>query len=62
LPVYNEANGILKLYNELSAVSFNFELLKIVYDFDGDSTEPYIKMLTEKDPRVVGKKTNLEKE
>jgi hypothetical protein len=56
VPIYNEGDNVLRLYNELLASQASFDSLCFIYDFDGDSTLPYIAQLSSKDPRVVADK------
>lgn len=53
VPVYNEGENILNFYSEIISANFKFDLLKFVYDYDGDTTLPYLKQLAEKDSRIV---------
>ncbi|MBP9837303.1 MAG: glycosyltransferase [Proteobacteria bacterium] len=56
VPIYNEGENVLKLYQELVAAKVEFDELKFVYDYDGDSTLPFIAELQQKDGRVVADK------
>jgi glycosyltransferase involved in cell wall biosynthesis len=58
-PVYNEGDSICTLYNSLIENKVHFDELYFVYDFDGDTTVPFIKKLAEKDSRVRGHKNDL---
>ncbi|HMO17196.1 MAG TPA: glycosyltransferase family 2 protein [Oligoflexia bacterium] len=61
-PVYNEGDAVLKLYSELVDVNnIHFDRLTFVYDFDGDTTLPFIKSLCEKDTRVRAEKNTFGK-
>jgi dolichol-phosphate mannosyltransferase len=60
-PVYNEGPQIMTLYEGLIANEVPFDMLTFVYDFDGDTTIPYIKELSERDSRVRGEKNNFGK-
>ena len=42
VPVYNESNSILKLFNEIQAEIKTEKRVLIVYDFDEDSTVPVV--------------------
>ncbi len=56
VPIYNEGENVLTLYKQLEDDAIAFDSLKFVYDFDGDSTLPFIAQLNAKDPRVIGEK------
>jgi dolichol-phosphate mannosyltransferase len=58
-PVYNEGNSICTLYDSLIENKIQFDELYFVYDFDGDTTIPFIKKLSELDSRVRGEKNNI---
>jgi hypothetical protein len=44
-PVYNEGSSICTLYESLIEKKIHFDELYFVYDFDGDTTVPFIKKL-----------------
>ncbi|MCB0324295.1 MAG: glycosyltransferase [Bdellovibrionales bacterium] len=56
VPIYNEGANVTRLYERLIAEGISFDLLTFVYDFDGDTSLPFIAELTERDPRVVADK------
>ena len=43
VPVYNEADGILRLFDEISREIHTEKRVLIIYDFDEDSTVPVVK-------------------
>jgi dolichol-phosphate mannosyltransferase len=53
VPVYNEGDGILALHAGLQAAGCAYDELAFVYDFDEDTTVPFIRKLAAGDPRVV---------
>lgn len=59
VPIYNEGEGVLRLYDEFVNAAVPFDSLKFVYDFDGDSTLPFIAQLHERDPRIFGEKNQF---
>lgn len=60
-PIYNEGDNVLKLYHSLREEAVPFDSLKFVYDFDGDTTLPFIAELTVKDSRVSAEKNTYGK-
>lgn len=56
VPVYNEGENILNFYSEIKGANFAFDSLKFVYDFDGDTTIPFLRKLSIEDPRIVADK------
>lgn len=56
VPIYNEGENVVRLYRELKEARVEFDSLKFVYDFDGDTTLPFIAQLTAEDPRVSADK------
>lgn len=43
VPVYNEADGILKLFNEIQKEIKGEKRVLVVYDFEGDTTVPVVR-------------------
>lgn len=63
VPVYNEGANVLLVYDKMllsipSPISWR---IRFVYDFDEDTTLPFIRTLSEKDPRVSGVKQTFGK-
>jgi dolichol-phosphate mannosyltransferase len=58
VPVYNEGAGIRDLFVALCASGAPFHDLAFVYDFDEDTTVPYIRELAARDTRVRGLKND----
>lgn len=56
VPVYNEGQGVVRLYDNLLAAGVTFDQIKFVYDFDADTSVPFINQLNERDARVIGDK------
>jgi len=56
VPIYNEGENVVRLYDSLVSESVPFDVLKFVYDFDQDTTLPYVAKLAEGDPRVLAEK------
>lgn len=52
VPVYNEGAGVRDLYAALRASGAPFDDLAFVYDFDEDTTLPFIRELAQGDSRV----------
>ncbi len=52
VPIYNEGENVVRLHGQLLATNIPFDSLCFVYDFDGDTTLPFIAQLHEKDERV----------
>lgn len=48
IPVYNEADGILKLFNEIQNKIKEEKRVLVVYDFEGDTTVPVVRENAEK--------------
>jgi dolichol-phosphate mannosyltransferase len=61
MPVYNEGANILKTYENLKAAlpeDFSWKCFAI-YDFDNDTSIPYLQTLQKQDSRVIPLKQNL---
>lgn len=56
VPVYNEGENILNFYSEIKNANVPFDSLKFVYDFDGDTTLPFLRKLSVEDARIVAEK------
>ena len=61
VPVYEEGEGILRLYAELREHGIPYDSLKFVYDFDEDQTVPVIRELQAQDDRVIGELNEFER-
>lgn len=59
VPVYNEGDGILQLYDSLVKAGVEFDSLKFIYDFDADTTVPFIAKLHDQDERVGGERNDF---
>jgi hypothetical protein len=53
VPVYDEGDGILALHSGLQAAAVPYDELAFVYDFDEDTTLPFILELAGRDARVI---------
>ncbi len=58
-PVYNEGENVAHLYAKLEKESIEFDTLTFVYDFDEDSTLPFIERIAEDDTRVRADKNQF---
>lgn len=61
LPVYNEGANVLKTYEHIKAAlpeDFSWKCFAI-YDFDEDTSIPYLKSLQQQDARIMPLKQNL---
>jgi dolichol-phosphate mannosyltransferase len=56
VPVYNEGDGALRIHDGLQAAGVAYDDLCFVYDFDEDTTLPFIRELARRDARVRGEK------
>ncbi|MFN8392659.1 MAG: glycosyltransferase [Bdellovibrionota bacterium] len=56
VPIYNEGENVCRLYRDLVAEGIEFDTLRFVYDFDGDTTLPYIAKMHADDTRVTADK------
>ena len=56
VPIYNEGDNVLRLAQELRAANVSFDSLRFVYDFDGDTTLPFIAQLRSQDERISADK------
>ena len=56
VPIYNEGENVQILYRRLAEDGVTFDSLKYVYDFDGDTSLPYIAELAREDSRVRAEK------
>lgn len=59
VPVYNEGENVLELYSGLVQDEVPFDSLRFIYDFDEDTTLPFIEKLQSGDPRVSAVKNTL---
>lgn len=59
VPVYNEGENVIHLYEALNVDGIKFDLLRFIYDFDEDTSLPFIKQLAEKDRRVIADKNEI---
>lgn len=58
-PVYNEGNAVLTFYENLKKEEVHFDELFFVYDFDQDTTLPFIAELQNRDKRVYALKNSI---
>ena len=56
MPVYNEGENVLTLYHRLVASNVSYDSLKFIYDFDTDSSLPFVAKIHAQDSRVVAEK------
>jgi glycosyltransferase involved in cell wall biosynthesis len=56
VPVYNEADNVSRLYERLRQEGVDFDSLKFVYDFDEDTSLPFIEELRVRDERVLAER------
>jgi hypothetical protein len=56
VPIYDEGENILRLYERLSLDDVPFQSLRFVYDKDDDTSLPFIAELQARDPRVAATK------
>jgi len=56
VPIYNEGDNVVRLADELRSAGVAFDSLRFVYDFDGDTTLPFIAQLRSKDDRITADK------
>lgn len=61
VPIYNEGENVLRLYDNLCAINFAFDELKFVYDYEEDTTLPYLAELSARNKKVVYEKNELGK-
>ena len=59
VPVYNEGEGIVRLYNSLLEEGVEFDSMLVVYDMLGDTTVPFIEKLAKKDSRVSASQNEI---
>jgi len=59
VPIYNEGENVIRLYEGLKNDGVEYDLLKFVYDFDQDNTLPFIARLAGSDPRVIAEKNQF---
>ena len=59
VPVYNEAENVLVLYQALRHCEAAFDSLTFIYDLDEDTSFPFITELMRLDPRVSASKNCL---
>jgi dolichol-phosphate mannosyltransferase len=56
VPIYDEGENVLSLYEQLRADDVRFDSLRFVYDHDADTSLPFLKQLAADDPRVEAMK------
>ena len=56
VPVYNEGENVSKLYQRLQTDCVEFDSLKFVYDFDEDTSLPFIENVHANDGRAFAEK------
>lgn len=61
VPIYNEGENVRFLYDNLVAEEAPFDTLKFIYDIDTDTSLPFIKEISQKDPRVIAEKNEYGK-
>lgn len=59
VPVYNEGEGVITLYRKLQAEDVPFDSLRFIFDFDEDTSVPFIRRLAAEDPRVQADKNRF---
>jgi dolichol-phosphate mannosyltransferase len=59
VPVYNEGENVTKLYRELLHTEVPFDSLTFIYDFDGESSLPFIERMSCSDQRVRADKNEF---
>jgi glycosyltransferase involved in cell wall biosynthesis len=52
VPVYNEGDNVVQLYELLRSENVRFDRLRFVYDQDSDTSLPFVKKLAADDSRV----------
>jgi dolichol-phosphate mannosyltransferase len=52
VPVYNEGDGVFRVHEGILASGAGWDELAFVYDFDEDTTLPFIRVLAASDPRI----------
>jgi len=56
VPVYNEGENVVRLYELLRAEAVPFDRLRFVYDHDADTSLPFVEKLAAEDSRVAAVK------
>lgn len=56
VPIYNEGENVVRLVDDLKSAGIAFDSLKFVYDFDGDTTLPFIERLRAENERICAEK------
>jgi dolichol-phosphate mannosyltransferase len=59
VPIFNEGENVVLLYNELQKFAIPFTSARFVYDLDSDTSLPFLAKLHEQDSRVVAYKNQL---
>jgi dolichol-phosphate mannosyltransferase len=59
IPVYNEGKNVISLYKQIKKDVGEFGVLSFIYDFDADTTLPYIREIQKSDSFVFAKKNTL---
>lgn len=59
VPVYNEGENVLELYQGLKQDGVPYDSLNFVYDMDEDTTLPFIQRMREGDERVAALKNEI---
>lgn len=56
VPIYNEGENVVHLYERLRSENVSFDRLRFVYDRDSETSLPFIGKLAADDPRVAAVK------
>ncbi len=59
VPIYNEGENVVRLYENLLAEKVPFDSLKFVYDLDSDTTLPFIEKINAADKRVLAERNDF---
>jgi glycosyltransferase involved in cell wall biosynthesis len=59
VPIYNEGENVLRVYEDLVSEGVSFDVLRFVYDLDTDTSLPYLEKLHAKDSRAIADKNEF---
>ncbi len=59
VPIYNEGENVLRVYEDLIAADVSFDTLRFVYDLDTDTSLPYLEKLHAEDSRAIADKNEF---